>query len=151
MSWHTRWWPPFSSVVFFANGSHSQRPVRRRTVATHLEGCVRVRRRRSLLCWRSGGHSALREGVVCLVFCSLIPDSGWVCQHAMDDSIAPRLSLKRFDPLVLSVTNLFVSWLSSCLRRHVIEIRLSLSRFCFRDRYWFDVDTTVSQYNAQLC
>ena len=67
-----------------------------------------TRRRRSLLCWRSGGHSALREGVVCLVFCSLIPDSEWVCQHTIDGSLGSKSALERFDRLTLSVTILFV-------------------------------------------
>ena len=68
------------------------------------EADVRVRRRRSLLCWRSGGHSALREVVVCLVFCFLIPAEGRVCQHAIDDSIDPIPALKRSDRLLLPVT-----------------------------------------------
>ena len=63
-----------------------------------------ARRRYSILCCRSGGHSAPRESLCVSSFCSLIPAEGRVCQYAVGSSVELIVALKRFGRVLLPVT-----------------------------------------------
>ena len=62
-----------------------------------------AQRRYSILCCRSGGHSAMRESLFVPSFCSLIPAEGRVCQHTTGASVELIVALKRSGRVLLPV------------------------------------------------